>query len=92
MNSLSSSLCEPTFPKWHAVGREDRLNPTNGQAFFALSGALGRAGGLLKLGEADREAALFWIGSAVFHRSGQTGRAAFLRYGGGRYHVHVRTA
>ena len=34
----------PTFPKWGADWREGRLNPTAGQAIFALSGVCGRAG------------------------------------------------
>lgn len=33
---------EPIFPNWHAIWREDRLNPTAEQAFFALRGACGR--------------------------------------------------
>ena len=41
---LITQIPQPTFPKLPAVWREDRLNPTAGQAFSALRGSCGRTG------------------------------------------------
>ena len=39
IKSFSAMLLDPTFPKWHAVGRQDRQLSLIDQAFWGLDGA-----------------------------------------------------